>query len=72
MRTVFLPRLRTGKTRLRDKCGRGRTFGRKGRMDGNFHPKSSVMTTLLKCPLLPKALYPCRSDHGVVCPKLGN
>jgi hypothetical protein len=28
------------------KCGFGRTFGRKGRPDGHFHPKTSVMTSL--------------------------
>jgi hypothetical protein len=44
--TRFLPRLRTVKTRPRDKHGHGRTYGRKGRPDGHFHPKTSVMTTL--------------------------
>jgi hypothetical protein len=33
------------------KCGRGRTSGRKGRPDGHFHPKTSVMTSLLDCPI---------------------
>jgi hypothetical protein len=28
------------------RCGRGRTSGRKGRPDGHFHPKTSVMTSL--------------------------
>jgi hypothetical protein len=26
--------------------GRGRTSGRKGRLDGHFHPKTAVMTSL--------------------------
>jgi hypothetical protein len=53
-RTWFLPRPRTVKTRprvkprLRGKRGRGRTSRQKGRPDGNFHPKSSFMTSLLK------------------------
>jgi hypothetical protein len=46
-------RPRTLKTRPRGKCGRERksgrrprTSGREGRPNGNFHPKTSVMTTL--------------------------
>jgi hypothetical protein len=42
------------KPRPRDKCGRGRTSRQcpwmselRGRPDGNFHPKTSVMTSLL-------------------------
>jgi hypothetical protein len=34
------------KSRLRGKRGRARTSGRKGRPDGKFYPKTSVMTTL--------------------------
>jgi hypothetical protein len=41
-------RLRTVKTRPRGKCGRGRTSGRKGSPDGNFHPIASVMTTVVQ------------------------
>jgi hypothetical protein len=36
----------TDKAASADKCGLGRTFGRKGRLDGHFHPKTSVMTSL--------------------------
>jgi hypothetical protein len=35
-----------GKTASAGKCGRGRTSERKGRPDGHFHPKTSVMTSL--------------------------
>jgi hypothetical protein len=34
------------KTRPGGKCGRGRMSGRRGRPDGNFHPKTSFMTSL--------------------------
>jgi hypothetical protein len=50
--TRFLPRPRTVKTRPRVeprpqvKRGRSRTSGRKGRLDGNFPPISSFMTSL--------------------------
>jgi hypothetical protein len=37
-----------GKTESADKRGRGRTSGRKGRPDVNFHPKTSVMTILVQ------------------------
>jgi hypothetical protein len=59
-RTLFLPRPRTVKTRTwvkprpRGKCGRGQKSGRKGRPNSNFHPKTSVMTTL--------------GDHGLPIP----
>jgi hypothetical protein len=75
MRTRFLPHPQTVKTRQRVKLhpwgkrGRGwtsgrrpRTFGRKGRPDGNFHPKFSFMTSLVStknAELVGSALPPC-------------
>jgi hypothetical protein len=35
------------KSLLRDKRGRARTSGQKGRPDSKFYPKTSVMTTLM-------------------------
>ena len=35
--------------RPRGKCRCGWSSGRSGRTDGNFHPKSSVMTTEVQC-----------------------
>jgi hypothetical protein len=50
VRTRFLLRPRTVKTRPRRKRGRARTSGRKGRLDGNFPPISSFMTSLAETP----------------------
>jgi hypothetical protein len=77
VQTRFLPRPQTVKirpqvkSRPRDKCCRGRTSGRhprtsrrKGRPDGNFHPKTSVMTTLSRRGPQFRRLRPGRLLHS--------